>query len=169
MRLLEDHILDQLLRYGKLLVDGAVGTASLTSDHSDGLRGEQHSAGRDVLGTYVLRLGGTDAGEAHLEDADAVEFHLLTHLEEVLHGGSQLVKHCDDVASLHACLRLDVLGECLGPDEVLVVDCLGEVLAACGGSSVCVLLLDKCLTHSFCVFKGLMIWLIVCLSLLRNF
>jgi len=94
----------------------------------------------------------TDAGEAHLEDADAVEFHLLTQFEEVLHGGSQLVEHCDDVASLHACLKLDVLGECLGPDEVLVVDCLGEVLAACVGTRVCVLLLDKFLTHSFCVF-----------------
>ena len=94
----------------------------------------------------------TDAGEAHLEDADAVQLHLLTQLEEVLHGTAQLVEHCDDVASLHACLKLDVLGECLGPDEVLVVDCLGEVLAVGIGTRILVLHFNKFLTHSFCVF-----------------
>ena len=69
---------------------------------------------------------------------------------------------------LHAVL-VRLLEDHILDQLLLVVDRLGEVLAACAGSRVCVLLLDKFLTHSFCVFKGLMIWLIVCLSSLRNF
>ena len=93
MCLLEDHVLQELLGDGILLLDGAVGTTFLPRHHSCGLRGEQHTAGGDVLSTAVLSFLDTDAGEAHLEDADAVQLHLLSQLEEVLHGTAQLVEH----------------------------------------------------------------------------
>ena len=54
---------------------------------------------------------------------------------------------------LHASV-LDEVCQCLGPDEVLVVDCLGEVLAACAGSRVRVLDFDEFLTHGFKFLKG---------------
>ena len=129
MCLLEDHILQELLGDGILLLDGAVGTTFLPRHHTGGLWGEQHTTGGDVLSTAVLSFPDTDAGEAHLEDADAVQLHLLSQLEEVLHGTAQLVEHGYDVRTLDRCLGLDELRKLLGSDETLVVDSLGEVLA----------------------------------------
>ena len=129
MRLLEDHILDQLLRYGKLLGDSAVGSVVDTCHDADTLRGEQHATRGDVLRTQVLRLVGADTGESHLEDADALQFHLLSHLEEVLHGSTQFIEDGYYVTSLHRCLCLDEVCQLLRSYEGLVIDGACEVLA----------------------------------------
>ena len=113
----------------KLLGDSAVGSVVDTCHDADTLRGEQHATRGDVLRTQVLRLVGADAGEAHLEDADALQFHLLPHLEEVLHGTAEFVEDGNHVTSLHARLCLDEVRKGLGAYEVLVVDGMCETFA----------------------------------------
>ena len=100
VRLLEDHVLHQRLGYDELRYDPALLVHGLADDHTCRFRLEEHTAGGDV-GSATIHLGGrTDARESHLEDADAVEAHLLAELEEVLHGAAQLVEHGLDVALL---------------------------------------------------------------------
>ena len=115
-----------------LLLDGSVLLLLLAYDDALGLGLEQHAAGGDGLGRAVLDLGDADAREAHLEDADAVELHLLAHLEEVLQCTAQLVEHGLDVRLLDRCLRLDELGQLLGLDEAVVIDRCCEILAVGG-------------------------------------
>jgi hypothetical protein len=45
-------------------------------------------------------MEGPDAGEADFEDADALELHLLTEFEEVLHRASEFIEHGLDVRFL---------------------------------------------------------------------
>ncbi len=142
--LLEDHILDEGLGHNVLLLHLAV-LVLLTDDDTLSLGLEEHAARGDGGGTAVLLLGDTDAGETDLEDADAGEVDLLAELEVVLHGLAQLSEHGDDVASLHTGLRLDVVGQVLGLDELAVVHGLGVVLAVGSRLGVLVLTLDKLL------------------------
>ena len=126
---LEDDVFHEVLCYGELLGDSAVGSVVDTCHDADTLRGEQHATRGDVLRTQVLRLVGADAGEAHLEDADALQFHLLSHLEEVLHGSTQFVEDGYYVTSLHTGLCLDEVCQLLRSYEGLVIDGTCEVLA----------------------------------------
>ena len=142
--LLEDHILDEGLGHDVLLLHLAV-LVLLADDDTLSLGLEEHTARGDAGGAAVLLLGNTDAGEADLEDADAGEVDLLAELEVVLHGLAQLGEHGEDVASLHAGLRLDVVGQVLGLDELAVVHGLGVVLAVGDRLGVLVLTLDKLL------------------------
>ena len=142
--LLEDHILDEGLGHDVLLLHLTV-LVLLADDDTLSLGLEEHTARGDGGGTAVLLLGDTDAGETDLEDADAGEVDLLAELEVVLHGLAQLSEHGDDVASLHTGLRLDVVGQVLGLDELAVVHGLGVVLAVGDRLGVLVLTLDKLL------------------------
>ena len=144
--LLEDHILHQRLDDHVLLLDLPV-LLRLANDHPLSLRLEQHAARGDILCAAVILLVRADGTESHLEDADAVELHLLAQFEEVLQGTAQLVEYGLDVTLLHRCLCLDELGQFLGLDEMLVVDSRGEPLAL--GSAVVVLVLEflEFLTH----------------------
>ena len=118
-----------------------MGVSRLTYHDTLRLWREQHAAAGDGAGVDLLGLGDADAGESHLEDADAVDLHLLSQLEEMLHGLAQLLEYGLDVRLLDRALRLDEFAQVVGADEIVVVDCLGEVLAACAGSRVCVLFL----------------------------
>ena len=144
---LEYDILDERLDDDVLLNDLVVLVFGLTDDHTLTLRLEEYPAGGDVLSTAVILVVDTDAGESYLEDADAVETHLLTQLEEVLHGTAELVEDGLDVGFLDRCLGLDEISELLGLDEVLVVDRRCEPLAE--GSAVVVGVLEffELLTH----------------------
>ena len=147
MSLLEHHVLHQGLGDDVLLFDRAVLLLLLTDDHSLGLRLEQHAARGDRGGGAVVLLRHADGGEAHLEDADAVEVDLLAQFEEVLHGLAQLLQHGDDVTALHRCLRLDESRQLLGLDKLLVIHGLRIVLAIGGRLVVLVLCLNVLLTH----------------------
>ena len=147
MSLLEDHILDEGLGNDVLLLDLTLLVHGLTDHDTLGLGLEQHAAGGDVLRTAVILRGGADAAESHFEDADAFKFHLLAQFEVVFHGTTQLVEHGLDVGFLDRCLLLDVVGQFLGLDEVLVVDCRGEPLAVGGRFVVLVLKFGKFLRH----------------------
>ena len=69
----------------------------LTRGRRGRLGGEQHAALLHVGSrAALLRVGGR-AGDAHLEDADAVELDLLTQLQVVLEGAAQLVEYGDAV------------------------------------------------------------------------
>ena len=126
--LLEDDVLQQRDGIDVPLLDAAV-LLLLLSDH-DALRLglEEHAARGDGGCRAVLHLVDADARESDLEDADAVEFHLLPHLEEVLQCASHLVEHGLDVRLLHRGLGLDELRQLLGLDEAVVVHRRGEVL-----------------------------------------
>jgi len=145
---LERHVLDEGLGDHELLHDLALLVDGLTDHDALALGGEDHAADGDVLGAAVVPRGGSDAREAHLEDADAVEAHLLSEFEEVLHGAAQLVEHGLDVALLDRSLGLDEVGQLLGLDEVLIVDRRGKPLAV--GRRLVVLVLNflKFLTHN---------------------
>ena len=137
--LLEDHVLDERLRDDILLHDLALRVRVLSDDDTLALGLEQHAARGDGGCTAVVLLHSADGAEAHLEDADAVELHLLAQLEEVLHRAAELVEDGLDVALLDAGLCLDELGQFLGLDEMLVVDRRGEPLAVGCGIVVLVL------------------------------
>ncbi len=137
MRLLEDHVLDELLGDGELLLDRAVGASLIARHHPYGLRGEDDPSGGDVLCPAVVGVFDSDTREADLEDADALQFYLLSQFEEVFHGCAQFVEYCDDVGALDTCLCLDELRQLLGLDECLVVDGGSEALAE-GGRTVVV-------------------------------
>ena len=128
MELLEGHILDQGLGVDILLHHLAVLLAG-AGDDALGLGLEQHAARGDGRCRAVLRLRHTDAGEAYLEDADACQTDLLTHAQEVLHGGTQLVEGSLDVTALQRGLCLDEVGNLVGLDELLVIHGLGVILA----------------------------------------
>ena len=133
----------------------------MTYDHTLTLGLEQHATRGDGLRTAVVLLGRTDAGESHLEDADAVEAHLLTQLEEVLHCTAQLVEHGLDVTLLHTRLRLDKVCQLLGLDEMLIVHRRRKPLAVSTAVVVLVLNFLKFLTH---LVKVLMVNKIVLLD-----
>ena len=145
--LLEDDILDEGLGDDVLLHDLALLVHRLADDDTLRLGLEQHAALGDHLGTTALLRRRADGAEAHLEDADAVEADLLTEFEEVLHRTAELVEHGLDVTLLHTGLGLDEVGQLLGLDEVLVVDCRGEPLAVGGRFVVLVLDLFEFLAH----------------------
>ena len=117
---------------------------------------EEDSARGDVLCTAVVLLVHADGTESHLEDADAVELHLLAQLEEVFHRTTELVEDSLDVGLLHRCLRLDELGQFLGLNEVLVVDSRSEPLTEGAAAVVLILDLFEFLTHNFEKLKKLM-------------
>ena len=150
MGLLEHHILDQRLHHHVLLFHRTRGLVPLLADHHTLRLGLEQDATRgDGSCRAVLGLVDTDAREAHLEDADTVQLHLLAHLEEVLQRLAQLVEHRLDVALLHRCLRLDERGQLLGLDELLVIHRRGIVLAIGVRILVVVLHLNEFLTHRF--------------------
>jgi len=145
--LFEDDVFEEILRHDVLLLHGTVTTLLLTDDDSGGLGLEQDAAVGDGGCTAVLCLGDADAGETDLEDADALQSYLLTHLEEVLQGVAQLQECGHDVTLLDGTLLLDVVGNRVGLDEVLVVDGCCEELAVGGIQCVVVLGFDKFLCH----------------------
>ena len=126
--LLEDDVLQQRLGVDVLLLHLTTGVHGLAYYDALCLRLEQYASASDGVGRAVLFLCDADAREADLEDADACQADLLTHLHEVLHGGAQLVQGSLDVTTLQRGLRLDEVGNLVGLDELLVVDGLGIVL-----------------------------------------
>ena len=165
--LLEDHVLHQRLGHDVLLDDLVLLVLGLSDDHSLRLGLEEHPSRGDGLSAAVIFLVGSDAGESHLEDADAVEFHLLTEFEEVFHGASQFVEHGLDVTLLHARLRLDEVCQLLGLDEVMIVDCRCEPLAECRAVIVRVLNFLEFLTHCVSLSLFFMVLDSVCCDLHR--
>ena len=153
--LLEDHVLDEGLDDDELLNDLSFFVRGLADDDTLALGLEEHATGGDVLRTAVLLLDNTDAGESHLEDADAIETYFLTEFEEVLHGTAELVEDGLDVGLLHRSLGLDELGQFLGGDEMLVVDSRGEPLTVGGRVVVGVLEFFEFLGHNFEKLKKL--------------
>ena len=153
MGLFEDHVLQEGDGVDVLLLHGAVLLLLLTNDHAGGLGLEEYAAGGDGLGTTVLEFDDTDAGEAYLEDADAIELDLLAEFEEVFEGFAKFLKDGLDVGLLHRGLALDEVGELLSADEVVVVDSRGEVLAVSGALAVFVLGFNKFLRHELKVKK----------------
>ena len=153
--LFEDHVLDERLDDDVLLDDLTLLVLGLADDHTLALGLEEYPAGGDVLRTAVLLLHRADGAEAYLEDADAVELHLLAQLEEVLHRTAELVEDGLDVGLLHRSLGLDEFGKLLGLDEVLVVDSCGEPLTIGGRVVVGVLEFFEFLGHNFEKLKKL--------------
>ena len=147
MGLLEDHVLQERDGIHILLLHLAV-LLRLTRHHAGGLRLEQHSAGGDGAGTTVLNLVDANARKAHLEDTDTIELDLLAHLEEVLHSLTQLLEYGLDITLLHTGLLLDVGGQFVGTNEMVVVHGLGEVLAVGCIVLVVVFGFNKLLTHT---------------------
>ena len=143
----EDDVLDEGLIDDELLNDLSLLVDSLTDNHSLALGLEQNTTGGDGLGTTIILGGCTDATETDLEDADAVEANLLTQLEEVLQGTTELIKDGLDIGLLHCGLSLDELSQLLGLDEALIVDRCGEPLAIGCGLVVLVLDFTKLLAH----------------------
>ena len=123
----EGDVLQQRFGIDVLLDDLTVLLAGAYHD-ALGLRLEQDAARGDGRCRTVVGLGDTDAGEAYLEDADAYQTNLLTHLQEVLHGGTQFVEGGLDVTALQRGLCLDEVGNLVGLDELLVIDGLGVIL-----------------------------------------
>ena len=146
MCLFEDDILDERLRHDILLLHDTI-LDGLADDDTLRLGLEKHPAGGDGGSATVFELGDSDAGEAYLEDADALEVDLLPHLEIVLHGLTQFGEYGDDVTLLDTGLRLDELRKVVGAYKALVIDCLGVVLAIGCRLGVLVLGLDVLLTH----------------------
>ena len=146
--LFEDDVLQHGDGIDVLLLDRAVIHLLLTDHDTSGLGLEEDTTGGDGLRATVLELGDADRAEAYLEDADAIELDLLTHLEEVLEGFAQFLEHGLDVALLDGGLSLDELSEFLGTDKVVVVDSRGEVLALSLAVAVLVLGFNKFLRHN---------------------
>ncbi len=147
MCLLEDNVLEQRLGADVLLFDDALAVHRLTYHDALRLGCEEDATAGDGRGVDLLGLGDADAGESHLEDADAVDLHFLSELEEVLHGLAQFLEHGLDVRLLDRALCLDELAQLLGADEVDVVDGLGVVLAERLRILDLVLCLNEFLTH----------------------
>ena len=78
---------------GELLADGTISTTGITGDDTDGLWREEDTTRGDVLRTTVLRFLCANRRESYFEDTDALQLHLLSHLEEVLHGTTKFVAH----------------------------------------------------------------------------
>ena len=76
MGLFEDHILDEVLGDDVLLLHLTV-LLLLAHDDTLAFGQEQDAAAGDGLGVAVVDVGHTDAGEAHLEDAQAFYADLL--------------------------------------------------------------------------------------------
>ena len=93
MGLLEDDILQERLGDDILLLDDTI-LDGLADDDALGLGLEQDAAGGDAGSTAVLELVDADAGEADLEDADALEVDFLAHLEGNTGTGSCFIT-CD--------------------------------------------------------------------------
>ena len=106
MGLFEDDILEDVLDDDVLLLHLAV-LLLLAHDDAFALGLEQDAAAGNGLGVTVVDVGDTDAGEADLEDAQALDADLLAQFEVVLHGLAQLVEHGTDITLLHRGLLLD--------------------------------------------------------------
>ena len=124
-----------------------------TREHGGGLGLEVDAALLHQVGGTALLGVAAGTGDAHLEDADAVELHLLAELEVVLEGGSELVEDGLDVGAFHGALRLDVVGQLAGAHEADVVDGPDVVLAEGLRQLVGVTILLYFLTHVFCLLS----------------
>ena len=71
----------------------------------------------------------TLVGDATLEDADSVDLHFLAQSDEMAQGIAQFAEHGDTVALLDTGLGLDEVGQLVGTDMLLIIHCLGIVLA----------------------------------------
>ncbi len=124
-----------------------------TLEHGHGLGLEVHAALLHQRGSAARLSVAGGAGYADLEDADALELHLLTQLKVVLHGAAQLLEHGTDVALLHGALRLDILCQAVGADELLVVDRSHVVLPERLRQLIGVTILLYFLTHFLVSFR----------------
>ena len=96
----------------------------------------------------------TLVGDATLEDADTVDLHFLAQSDEMAQGIAQFAEHGDTVALLDGGLGLDEVGQLVGTDMLLIIHCLGIVLAVTQLLWTGNLLLDEFLTHTFLIFNG---------------
>ena len=129
--LLEYHIFNQTDGGNVLLLNLALVVLLLTYHHALSFGLEQHTAGRDGRCGAIFGPGHADTGKANLENSDALELDLLSHLEEVLHSLAQFLQHGLDIALLYRCLSLDEVGNLVGAHKVIVVNGRSIVLAVC--------------------------------------